>query len=86
MNECYHKCSDVATKQIKERRKNMVRTSAIADNANIAITTEELMNRLQSGRTTAVAIGKSAGARIQVGRRVLWNVKKIQKYLDAVSE
>ena len=64
----------------------MVRTSAIADNANIAITTEELMNRLQSGRTTTVAIGKAAGARIQVGRRVLWNVNKVQKYLDEISE
>lgn len=64
----------------------MVRTSAIANNANIAITTEELMNRLQSGRPTAVTIGKAAGARIQVGRRVLWNVNKVQKYLDEISE
>ena len=44
------------------------------------------MNRLQAGRTTAISGGNAAGARIQVGRRVLWNVKKIQKYLDAISE
>lgn len=64
----------------------MVRTSAIASNSNITITTEELMNRLQAGRVTAMSVGNAAGARIQVGRRVLWNVSKIQKYLDAISE
>ena len=69
-----------------ERSVLMVRTSAIANNSNITITTEELMNRLQAGRTTAVSVGNAAGARIQIGRRVLWNVKKIQKYLDTISE
>lgn len=45
-----------------------------------------LQEMLSSGRKTAVEIGTAAGARIQVGRRVLWNVKKVQQYLDAVSE
>lgn len=70
----------------KERGVHMLRKSAIASNSNITITTEELMNRLQAGRITAVSIGIAAGARIQIGRRVLWNVSKIQKYLDSVSE
>ena len=39
-----------------------------------------------SGRKTAVEIGTAAQVRVQVGRRVLWNVGKIQNYLDAISE
>ena len=51
-----------------------------------AIDTKELQGVLMSGRKTALEIGMAAGARIQVGRRVLWNVNKIQKYLDSISE
>ena len=41
---------------------------------------------LSSGRKTAVEIGTAAQARVQVGRRVFWNVKKVQQYIDAISE
>ncbi len=50
------------------------------------VDTAGLQAMLSSGRKTAVEIGIAAGARIQVGRRVLWNVKKVQQYLDAISE
>lgn len=50
------------------------------------VDTVGLQAMLSSGRKTAVEIGTAAGARIQVGRRVLWNVKKVQQYLDAISE
>lgn len=50
------------------------------------VDTPGLQNMLSSGRKTAVEIGIAAEAKIQVGRRVLWNVSKIQKYLDAISE
>lgn len=50
------------------------------------VDTVELQTMLSSGRKTAVEIGTAAQARVQVGRRVLWNVGKIQKYLDAISE
>lgn len=50
------------------------------------VDTEKLQGMLTAGRKTAVEIGTAAGARIKVGRRVLWNVAKIQKYLDAISE
>lgn len=50
------------------------------------VDTNGLQAMLSSGRKTAVSVGNAAGARIQVGRRVLWNVKKIQKYLDTISE
>lgn len=50
-----------------------------------AVDTAKLQEILMSGRKTAIEIGIAAGARIQVGRRVLWNVAKVQKYLDKIS-
>lgn len=50
------------------------------------VDTPGLQNMLSSGRKTAVEIGTAAGARIQIGRRVLWNVSKVQQYLDSISE
>ena len=41
---------------------------------------------LNSGRQTAMQIGMAAGAKFCVGRRVYWNVAKIRKYLDEISE
>ena len=50
------------------------------------VDTAELQEMLSSGIKTALRVGIAAGARIQVGRRVLWNVGKVQKYLDSISE
>ncbi len=50
------------------------------------VDTAGLQAMLSSGRKTAVEIGTAAGARIQVGRRVLWNVRKVQQYIDSASE
>ena len=51
----------------------------------VAVTTENLQNILDCGRPTAIEIGTLAKARVEIGRRVLWNVSKIQKYLDSIS-
>lgn len=51
-----------------------------------AVDTAQLQGMLNSGRKTAVEIGTAAGAKIKIGRRVLWNVRKVQEYLDAISE
>lgn len=40
------------------------------------VDTNGLQAMLSSGRKTAVEIGTAAQARVQVGRRVLWNVGK----------
>lgn len=53
---------------------------------NLTVDTPRLMEMLQVGRATAVQIGADAEARIQIGRRVLWNIKKIKKYLNEISE
>ena len=50
------------------------------------VDTAGLQEMLSCGRKTAVEIGMAAGARVSIGRRVLWHVGKIQKHLDAISE
>jgi hypothetical protein len=51
----------------------------------LAVTTEDLQNILSCGRKSAVDIGEKAEAKIQLGRRVLWNVEKIKIYLNLIS-
>lgn len=51
-----------------------------------SVNTNELQQMLSCGRSTAVQIGNNACAKIQIGRRVLWNVSKINEYLNAISE
>ncbi len=63
---------------------NATKTKNVADKKTVD--TVGLQAMLSSGRKTAVEIGIAAGARIQVGRRVLWNVNKVQRYLDEISE
>ena len=52
----------------------------------MSVDTNELQALVGAGRKTAVHSGAAAGARIQIGRRVLWNTRKVQRYLDAMSE
>lgn len=53
---------------------------------NLLVNTENLQKLLQCGRVTAIEIGAGAEARVQIGRRVLWNVEKVRKYLEYISE
>jgi hypothetical protein len=46
----------------------------------------ELQLMLCAGRKTALAVGTAAHAKVQIGRRVFWNVKKVQEYIDQISE
>ena len=65
----------------------MLKTQTEGMNENRkTVTTAELKQSLGCGRAAAVKIGTAAQARVTVGRRVLWNVSKIQQYLDSVSE
>lgn len=52
---------------------------------NLTVNAEILAGMLDCGRATAVKIGTDAGARIQIGRRALYNVSIIERYLDAMS-
>lgn len=53
---------------------------------NETVNTPTLMELLDCGRASALQIGIAAGARIQIGKRVLWNLPKIRRYLDSISE
>lgn len=53
---------------------------------DLTVDTAGLMQLMHAGIKTATEIGVAAGAKIYVGRRVLWNVSKIKKYLDDISE
>ena len=51
----------------------------------ILCNTKELQGMTGCGRDKATEIGTAAGAKVQIGRRVLWNVSKVREYLDAIS-
>ena len=61
------------------------RTYSSNDNNAIMISVEQLQERLNCGYKTAVTIGKDAKARVSVGRRVFYNVKRIEKYVDKLA-
>lgn len=51
----------------------------------IMITSEQLMQKLNCGYQTAVTIGTNAKARVYIGRRVWYNVEKVEKYLKDIA-
>jgi hypothetical protein len=63
----------------KTSRKTMQLSNRLTAN------TDSLSEYLDCGRATAVKIGEAAGAKIQIGKRVLWNMSKVQSYLDSLS-
>ena len=52
------------------------------ENNPMAVDIKMLCEMLSCGKDTAKKIGELAGARIKIGRRVLYSVSKIRKYLD----
>ena len=52
----------------------------------MAVGIDQLQTMLGVGRNTADKIGKDAGAVIHIGRRKLFNVNKVQAYLDQKAE
>lgn len=59
--------------------------SSDAEN-KVAVSAETLAALLDCGRSTAVKIGTEAGARIQIGKRVLFKMDKVNKYLNQLAE
>lgn len=47
--------------------------------------TAELSDYLGLGRNKSVCFGDEAGARVQVGRRVLWDKRKVDLYIDSMT-
>lgn len=63
-------------RQTKERESNL----------RLAVDIDGLIALLSCGQMTARKIGEDAGARIVIGRRVLYSVQKVEKYLEAIAE
>ncbi len=54
-------------------------------NNRIAVDIEALSAMLSCGRDTAKKIGEDAEARICIGRRVIYSVPKVEKYIDNIA-
>ena len=64
---------------------NKTANKSMQTSNRLTANTETLSEYLDCGRATAVKIGEAAGAKIQIGKRVLWNISKIQAYLNNLS-
>ncbi len=51
----------------------------------LTVNAETLAGMLDCGRATAVKVGTDAGAKIQIGRRTLYKVSVVNKYLDTLA-
>lgn len=61
-------------------------TSSVSLNQKILVTTANLMELLDCGKHTALAIGHMANACVRYDRKLFWNVHRIQEYIDNISE
>lgn len=51
----------------------------------LTVNVDTLAGLLNCGRATAVKVGADSGAKIQIGRRTLYKVSIVEKYLDSLS-
>lgn len=63
-------------RQTKERESDL----------RLAVDIDGLAALLSCGQATVRKIAVDAGARITIGRRVLYSIKKVKKYLEAIAE
>lgn len=47
--------------------------------------TEELRTYTNLGRNNAMKLGEEIGAKVQIGRRVLWDRRKIDEYFNSLT-
>ena len=64
----------------------MNKTKIRATEQPITVNIEGLAAMLSCGCATARKIGEQAGAKIVIGRRVLYSVEKVKKYLSSLEE
>ena len=63
----------------------MRKTKERDTNQLLAVDIEKLAAMLSCGQATARKIGEDAGARVVIGRRVLYSVDKVSRYLEAIA-
>ena len=64
----------------------MNKTTQRKSDQQITVDVEKLAGMISCGRATARKIGEQAGARITIGRRVLYSVDAVKKYLETLQE
>ncbi|MDE6601278.1 MAG: hypothetical protein K2K90_03770 [Lachnospiraceae bacterium] len=64
----------------------MNRTKMRETDEQITVDIEKLSAMLSCGYATARKIGEQAEARIYIGKRVLYSVDKIRRYIGVLSE
>lgn len=64
----------------------MLATKKTESGTKITVDTVGLQELLGCGRMAALEIGERAGAKIKIGRRTLWSVRKIMDFIDSVAE
>lgn len=63
-----------------------MRKTRTAETTNkVSVNAETLAKILDCGKPTAMKIGAASGARFQIGKRVLYKVDKVEKYLDELA-
>ena len=76
-------CIELTLNAQENERQNQ--TIMNTQNTYIAVSTATLMELLNCGKKTAIEIGSKACAKVCVGRKILWNVRLIQEYLNVVA-
>lgn len=61
----------------------MRNTNTIDTNNPIAVNIDALQAMLGCGKDTARQIGAAAGARVKIGKRVIYSVDKVNEYINA---
>lgn len=61
------------------------RTSMTSGGEARLIDTEELRAYTNLGRNNAMKLGEEIGAKVQIGRRVLWDLVKIDQYFNSLT-
>lgn len=64
----------------------MHKTNIIETDNKITVDINGLQAMLSVGKNTAANVGEKAGAVIRIGRRKLYNVKKIEEYMQQLTE
>lgn len=64
----------------------MHKTNIVDTDNKIAVDINGLQAMLSVGKNTAAEVGEKAGAVIRIGRRKLYNVRKIELYMEQLTE
>lgn len=61
------------------------RTVTVIGGESRLMGTEELRAYTNLGRNNAMKLGEEIGAKVKIGRRVLWDKRKVDEYLDSLT-